>query len=81
MARPRKQRFGVRIEAQKMFPSRLQKSRLAMRSIQPPMQWVPGVFRGVSGRSKKLIPQLYLVPRLRMSGAIPLLLTAWTGTI
>jgi len=81
-ARPRKQRFGVRIRAREIcFCSRLQKSRPALQPNQPPIQWMPQFFREISGRSKKLIPQFYLVLRLRMSGDFPLLLTPWTGTI
>ena len=81
-ARPRKRRFGLRIRAREIcFCSRLQKSNWFCDPTQPSIQWVSGVFRGVSGRSKKLTPHLYLVPSLRMNGAIPLFFTAGKGTI
>jgi hypothetical protein len=42
---------------------------------QPPFQWVPGALSlGVSGRGVKLTTHFHLVPRLRVSGAIPPLL-------
>jgi hypothetical protein len=53
-------------------------SRSALRSTQPPILWVPGVLSpGVKrGRSVTLTTHPHLVPRSRMSGAIPLPLIA-----
>jgi hypothetical protein len=47
-------------------------SRPALGPIQPPIQWVLGALSAVlSGWGIKLTIQLYLVPRLRVCGAIP----------
>jgi len=49
-------------------------SRLALGSTQPPVQWVPGLSRGVkSGQGVTLTPHTLLVPWSRKSRAIPLL--------
>jgi hypothetical protein len=52
-------------------------SRPALGSIQPPIQWSPGViFRGYSGRGLKLTTHLQLVSRSRKCGSIHSLLHA-----
>jgi hypothetical protein len=48
-------------------------SRPALGPIKPPVQWGLGISRGSSGRGVVLTTQPLLVPRLRMSRAIPLL--------
>jgi hypothetical protein len=46
-------------------------SRPTLGSIQPPTQWVPGLFpRGQSGRGVKLTTHLQLVPKSRKCGPI-----------
>jgi hypothetical protein len=47
-------------------------SRPALRLTQPPVQWVPGLSRGYSGRGVVLTTHPLLVPRSRKSRAIPL---------
>ena len=48
-------------------------SRPALGSTQPAVQWVPGLYRGESGRSVMLTPHPLLVPWSRKSTAMPLL--------
>jgi hypothetical protein len=49
-------------------------SRPALRPTQSPVQWVPGLSRGVKrGRGVTLTPHPLLVPRSKTSRAIPLL--------
>jgi hypothetical protein len=51
-------------------------SRPALGRTQPPVQWVPGISRGKSGRGVVLTTHPLLAPRSRMSRAI-LLLPLW----
>jgi hypothetical protein len=48
-------------------------SRPGLRPTQPPIQWIPRLSRGYSGRGVALITQPHLAPRLRQSSAIHLL--------
>jgi hypothetical protein len=61
-------------------------SRPALRPIQPPFKWELGFFPlGYNGRGVKLNTHLHLIPRIKMSGAEPLLsvnvFMAWEGTV
>jgi hypothetical protein len=40
-------------------------SRTALRHIQPPVQWIPGISRGNSGRNLTLSTHSHLEPRLK----------------
>ena len=52
----------------------LLQNRLLLAPTQPPIQWVPqGLPSSYFGQGVKLTTHLQLVPRLRVSGAIPLL--------
>jgi hypothetical protein len=57
----------------------------AMAPTQPPIKWEEGLLEeGVKSQAMKLITHLYQVPRVRMSGATPLLplhaFMPWSGT-
>jgi hypothetical protein len=63
--------LGIKSRWEASFPHM---SKPTLRSTQPPVQWVPGLFRGEkSDRSVTLTPHPFLVPWSWKSRAVPLL--------